>query len=119
MTTIGRSVLITGELTSAEDLIVEGRIKGHVLVRDATLTVGETGRIDADIRGARVVVKGRVQGSIAATARIELTATASVTGSLSANHVVLADGATFNGRVDMDQRTIAAKIAQYKAAQAG
>ena len=117
MTTIGRSIVITGELTSDEDLLVEGRIHGHVLVREATLTLGEQARIEADIRSGKVLVKGHVEGSIAATARIELTPTAVVKGSLSANQVVIADGATFNGRVDMDQRTIAAKIAQYKAAQ--
>ena len=116
MTTIGRSVVITGELTSDEDLLVEGRVHGHVIVREAMLTLGEQGRIEADIRGGKVLVKGHVQGSIAATARIELASTATVTGSLSANQVVIADGATFNGSVDMDQRTIAAKIAQYKAA---
>jgi cytoskeletal protein CcmA (bactofilin family) len=118
MTTIGRSIVVTGEITADEDLLVEGRVQGHVLVRDATLTLGQQGRIDADIRSGKVLVHGRVEGSIAATARIELAPTATVNGSLSANQVVIADGATFNGRVDMDQRTIAAKIAQYKAAQA-
>ena len=117
MTTIGRSIVITGELASEEDILLEGRVRGQVIVRNALLTLGEQARVEADIRGAKVLVKGAVQGSIAATARIELSPTASVSGSLSANQVVIADGATFNGRVDMDQRTIAAKIAQYKATQ--
>jgi cytoskeletal protein CcmA (bactofilin family) len=118
MTTIGRSLVITGEFTSQEDVVVDGCVRGHVMVRDGTLTVGEQGRIEADVRGATVCVKGRVDGSIVATVRIELTATAAVEGSLSANHVIIAEGAAFQGQVDMDQRTIAAKIAQYKAAQA-
>lgn len=118
MTTIGRSVVVIGEVTADEDLLVEGRVQGNVLVREATLTLGQQGRIDADIRSGKVLVHGHVEGSIAATARIELASTATVNGSLSANQVVIADGATFNGRVDMDQRTIAAKIAQYKSTQA-
>ena len=117
MTTIGRSIVITGELASEEDILLDGRVRGHVIVRNASLTLGEQARVEADIRGAKVLVKGAVQGSIAATVRIELAPTASVNGSLSANEVVIADGATFNGRIDMDQRTIAAKIAQFKATQ--
>jgi cytoskeletal protein CcmA (bactofilin family) len=82
------------------------------------LTIGERAQIQADVRGARVVVRGLVSGAISASERIELTATATVDGSLSANRVVVADGAQFNGRIDMDQRTIAARVAHYKASQA-
>jgi cytoskeletal protein CcmA (bactofilin family) len=117
MTSIGATIVITGEVTSAEDVTVDGRIDGQLLVRDAALTIGERAQLQADIRGARVVIRGLVSGAISASERIELTATATVDGSLSANRVVVADGAQFNGRIDMDQRTIAARVAQYKAAQ--
>jgi cytoskeletal protein CcmA (bactofilin family) len=116
MTTIGPSVTFSGELTSTEDLRIEGRIDGHVIVREAALVIGQSAHVKADVRGVRVIVEGRVDGSIAASERIELTPSAHVEGSLSANQVVLVDGARFSGRIDMDQRTIAAKLAQYKAA---
>jgi len=58
-----------------------------------------------------------VEGAIAASLRIELTATAKVNGSLTAERVVIAEGARFNGGVDMGRRTIATKVAQYKAGQ--
>jgi cytoskeletal protein CcmA (bactofilin family) len=118
MTRIGTTISITGELTSSEDVTVEGRVDGQVLVRDAALTIGERAQICADLRGAQVIVRGLVKGAISASERIELTPTATVDGSLSANRVVIAEGAQFNGRIDMDQRTIAARIAQYKATQA-
>ena len=117
MTTIGPSIVISGELTSTEDITVQGRVNGHVMVREASLTIAEHAELRADVRGARVVVKGRVKGSIVASERIELAATATVDGSLSANRVVLADGSRFNGGIDMDQRTIAARLAQFKASQ--
>jgi cytoskeletal protein CcmA (bactofilin family) len=117
MTSIGPSIVITGELVSDEDLTLDGRVVGHVHVRDATLTIGEAARLEADVRGARVIVRGSVKGSIAATERIEVTARAAINGNLSANRIVVEDGAQLNGRIDMDQRTIAAKVAQYKAAQ--
>lgn len=118
MTSIGATIVITGEVTSNEDVTIDGRLDGHLLVRDAALTIGERAQIQADVRGARVVVRGLVTGAISASERIELTPTATVDGSLSANRVIVADGAQFNGKIDMDQRTIAARIAQYKAAQA-
>ena len=115
MTTIGRTISISGEVVSGEDITVEGRVNGHLMVRDAALTIGEQAQLHADIRGTRVVVKGQLKGSIVASERIELEASASVEGSLSANRVVIADGSRFNGGIDMDQRTIAARIAQFKA----
>ena len=118
MTRIGTTIVITGEVISTEDVTVEGRVDGRLLVRDAVLTIGERAQIQADVRGARVVVRGFVTGAISASERIELTPTATVDGSLSANRVVVADGAQFNGRIDMDQRTIAARVAQFKASQA-
>ena len=117
MTTIGASINIHGELSSEEDLVIEGRVDGQVSLRNAAVTIGRHAQVAADVRGSRVRVLGTVRGSIAATERIELTTTADVHGSLSANQVVLEEGTTFNGRIDMDKRTIAARIAQYKAAQ--
>jgi cytoskeletal protein CcmA (bactofilin family) len=115
MTHISRSVVLRGELSSDEDLRFDGTLQGHLYLDDATLTLGETATVDADIRAKQVIVQGTVQGSIAAGHRIELTASAKVTGSLSAERVVIADGARFNGDVYMGRRTIARRVAQYRA----
>jgi cytoskeletal protein CcmA (bactofilin family) len=113
-TRIGRTLVITGELESGEDLLIEGRVNGHVVVRDAQLTVTPSGSVDAQIHGVRVLVEGQVKGGITATERIELGSKSRVEGSLSADRVVIWDGARFDGGVDMRQRTIAAKMAQYR-----
>ena len=117
MTNIGKSVVFDGELTSDEDLRFDGTLKGHIHIREATLTIGEGATVEADVRAKQVVVQETVKGSIAAGERIELTATATVSGSLTAERVVIADGASFNGGVDMGRRTIATRMAQYKAGQ--
>jgi len=117
VTTIGPTIVISGELTSGEDITVQGRVNGHVMVRESALTIGEQAQLKADVRGARVIVKGRLKGSIVASERIELAPSATVDGSLSANQVILTDGTQFNGRIDMDQRTIASRIAHFKATQ--
>ena len=116
MTTIGHSITIKGEVSSDEALRVDGNVRGQILMREAELTIGPSARVEADCRATRVLVLGTVRGNIAATARVELGASSNVTGDISADTVVLADGARFQGKVDMDKRTIAARVAQYRAA---
>ena len=107
MTRIPPSLLLSGEIESAEELISEGHVLGHVLMRNALLTIAEAGQVDPDVRGVRVVVDGLLTGSVIATERIEVGSQAAVRASLSAVQVVLADGARFDGGADMQQRTIA------------
>jgi cytoskeletal protein CcmA (bactofilin family) len=115
MTQIGKCFVLKGELSSDEDLHFDGTLQGHLSIEHGTLTLGETATVNADIHAKQVIVQGTVQGSIAASDRVELTATANVNGSLSADRVVIADGARFNGDVYMGRRTIARRVAQYKA----
>ena len=116
MTTIGRSIVITGNVTSDEDLRIDGRVKGVIVMRNATLTVSEAGQVDAEVHGVQVNIQGDLRGSVTATERITLAQTASVQASLSANQVVLIEGTRFGGGIDMGARTIASKLAQFKAA---
>jgi cytoskeletal protein CcmA (bactofilin family) len=113
-TRIGRTLVISGELECSEDLLIEGRVNGHLKVRDAQLTITPSGTVDAQIHGVRVLVEGQVKGGITATERIELGSKSRVEGSLSADRVVMWEGARFDGGIDMRQRTIAAKMAQYR-----
>jgi len=111
---LGPTSAVTGTLTADEDVRIDGRVNGTVTVKEATLTLGAAAHIKADVHGTRVIVHGTVRGSIVATERIELAATATVTGSLSAIQVVLVDGAQFDGAIDMSRRTAAIKVAQYR-----
>jgi cytoskeletal protein CcmA (bactofilin family) len=115
MTTIGPSLIITGEVTSREDITIHGRVKGQVRMDAGALLVAPTGNVDASVQGTRVTIHGTVGGDIIAVDRIELTPTSNVTGTLTTPSVVLQDGATFNGVVDMDR---SAKAKKLKAAPA-
>ena len=115
MTRIGPSIVIDGDLTGTEDVTIDGHFTGDIHVRGAALVIGQPARITATLRAERVLVRGTVHGTISAGQRIELASSARVTGDLSAAYVVIADGAHFNGRIDMGRRTIAAKVAQFKA----
>jgi cytoskeletal protein CcmA (bactofilin family) len=115
MTTIGHSITINGEVSSDETLRVDGNVRGQIHMREAELTIGQSARVEAEVRATRVLVLGTVKGNIAASSRIELGASSNVTGDITADVVVLVEGARFHGRVDMDRRTIAARVAQYRA----
>jgi cytoskeletal protein CcmA (bactofilin family) len=115
MSTIGPDVVISGELTSSRDLVIEGEVAGLVIVRGAALTIAPGARVEADLTAARVFVHGVVHGAIVAKERIELGPASSVDGSLSAEQISIAEGARFNGSIDMGRRTIKARVAEYRA----
>src|ERR671916_59391 len=64
--TIARHLSIDGELSSDDDLTIQGCVTGVVIVRGATLIIEAAARLEADVRAARVVVHGEVQGAISA-----------------------------------------------------
>ncbi len=105
---IGSSMHIEGELTGREDLVIDGSVDGKILVTGHQLTIGQNGRVTAEIHDAStVVVEGRLVGNISAENKIEIGSTGSILGDIRAPRVILADGARFNGRVDMEPRAAA------------
>lgn len=103
MTTIGASLIVTGDITSQEDVTIHGRVNGQIRMDKGLLLVAPKGSVDAEVQGTHVAIHGTLAGNVLATDRIELTPTADVTGTLTAAAVVLQDGATFNGTIDMDR----------------
>jgi cytoskeletal protein CcmA (bactofilin family) len=91
---------VDGDVDCDEDVIVEGRVNGTVLVT-GVLLVETTGAIRGDVRGGRVVVRGIVLGSVEATDGIIVEDGARVVGDLYAPRVHLEDGALFRGRVEI------------------
>lgn len=118
MTTIGPSLLITGEVTSQEDITVHGTVKGQIRMNGGALRVAQQGRVDAEVHGSAVTIDGALEGSVTAATRIELTPGAKVTGTLTTPTVVLHEGATFNGLIDMDRQGKAKNPAGLKVADA-
>ena len=99
--TIGKSICIRGELTGDEDLTIEGKVEGKIDLSAHNLTIGSTGRIEAEVGAKKVIVEGEITGNIAASEKVELTASGRVKGDIVSPRVVIADGAQFKGLVDM------------------
>jgi cytoskeletal protein CcmA (bactofilin family) len=105
MTTIGASLVITGEIISQEDITIHGCVKGQIRMEEGSLLFTPESSVDAEVEGTRVTIQGTLAGSVAAAGRIELTPTADVSGMLTSCAVVMHDGAMFNGMIDVDRQT--------------
>lgn len=105
MTTIGASLRVVGEITSEEDITIHGRVKGQIRMKEGSLLVAPKGAVDADVEGTRVTIHGTVAGNVVAAERIELTASADVSGTLTTCALAMQEGATFNGSIDIDRPT--------------
>ena len=112
MTTIGASLVITGELTSKEDITIHGQVKGQITMAEGALLIAPTARLEADIDVTSVTVHGTVSGKVSAGQRVELTPTATVKGTLIAPAVILREGATFNGRIQVERKGTATRPTQ-------
>ena len=103
---IGSSMHIKGEVTGGEDLIIDGRVEGKIILTGHHLTIGKNGHVTAEIHDVgAVVVEGQLVGDISAGDRIEIGATGSIVGDINAPRVILADGARFKGSVDMEPKS--------------
>ncbi len=98
---IGKGIHIKGNLSGGGDLIIEGRVEGHVSLKNH-LTIENTGKIDADIRVNRLTINGEANGNIDAGELVAISASAVVTGDIKAPKVIIEDGAHFNGSIEMD-----------------
>ena len=100
---LDKDLVIKGDLTGNKDLTIEGQVDGKIELRQNVLTIGPTGKIKAQIFVKTIVVLGDVQGSITATERVDIRDNGSVDGDLSAPQIAIADGAHFQGRINLQK----------------
>lgn len=103
--TIGPSIIIRGDVTGSEDLLIQGQVDGSVTLDQHAVSVGSEGRVNANIVGRVITIEGKVEGDLTAQEQIVLRGSAHVQGDIKAPRVVLEDGATFRGLVDMGARS--------------
>jgi cytoskeletal protein CcmA (bactofilin family) len=101
---IGNSISVQGDISGEEDLTIFGRVQGKIDVKGNSVTVGESGRVQADVWGKTIVVEGEVEGNLYGGDQIVLRSSGSVHGNLTAPRVALEDGAQFKGSIDMEPK---------------
>lgn len=94
------AIVVSGDLETSASLRIDGRVEGSVRRADVVvLGVGAT--MSGDIHAREVVIGGSLTGTVYASERVELQATAIVTGDLVTQSVLVQEGGVVNGRVLM------------------
>lgn len=100
---IGKTLLIRGEVLSEDDVVIDGMIEGKINVENR-VTIGKNAEIRADIQARHVVIRGKVSGDVHAVGQVEIVAEGSLHGNIVSPKVIIADGAVFEGNIDMKSR---------------
>ena len=109
---IGKSIVIKGNVTSSENLTVNGRVEGTIDLGGHRLIVGAGGSVDAAISAGVITISGAVTGDVTGHDKVEISPTGSVDGNISAPRLVVAEGALLRGRLDTHAASLAAQADQ-------
>jgi cytoskeletal protein CcmA (bactofilin family) len=103
-TALSPSIVIRGDVSGDEDLLVEGRVEGKIQLPQNSVTIGAKGRASAQIHAHVIFIDGEVEGDLVAEEQIVLRKTSRVRGDLTAPRVTIEDGARFKGAIDMEPK---------------
>ncbi len=99
--TLGKSLVIKGEVTGSESLYIDGRVEGSINLPGNRVTVGRNGVVAANISAREIVVLGKVRGNMTASDRVDIRGEGSLTGDVIAQRISIEDGAYFKGGIDI------------------
>ena len=101
---ISGAITVTGNVTSAGDLVIDGRVEGAIEIGNHNLTIGETAAVVADLIARDVTVAGTVKGNVLGSGKVELKKSSTVEGDITAPRFSMEDGAVLIGKVDTGER---------------
>jgi cytoskeletal protein CcmA (bactofilin family) len=99
--TIGRSLVIKGELKGDESIYIDGTVEGSISFADHRVTVGRNGKVSANILAREVVVMGSVKGNVQCSDRVDIRGEGLVTGDIITQRISVEDGAMLKGSVQI------------------
>lgn len=100
VTIIGTNTVIRGNLEGDEDLTIEGRVEGTITL-SKTLLIEGNGVVHANINVHNAVISGVLVGNVEAEDSVHITEEGRVMGDIRAPRVILVEGASFRGNIDM------------------
>lgn len=97
----GQTIVIKGDIEGQEDLVIAGRVEGTIKLPGRVLKLAEGSHVVGTITAGGVIASGKIEGTVEATQRVEILATAVVEGDLTTPILIVADGCEVRARVDM------------------
>jgi cytoskeletal protein CcmA (bactofilin family) len=111
--TIGKTLLIKGEITGSGSVNIEGKVEGSIELPDDRVTVGRNGRVSANIAARDIVVLGEVLGSCKASDHLHIRSEGSLYGDVMVSRISVEEGAYLTGSVDI-RREAAPKAVEHE-----
>jgi cytoskeletal protein CcmA (bactofilin family) len=96
---IGEGITLSGEIEACEYLVIEGNVEA-ALKGASVLEIAESGTFYGTVEINEATVAGRFEGEITCNGRLTITATGSVTGTISYKELAIEAGATLDGKVN-------------------
>jgi cytoskeletal protein CcmA (bactofilin family) len=96
---IGKAITMKGDVVCSQDLTIDGVVEGTIEVGQHSLMIGVGASIKANLVGRVVTIGGSIRGNVTATEKVDLKATGSVEGDISAPRFAMAEGAVVRGHV--------------------
>lgn len=102
-TYIGKSFVIKGEMSGDDQIHIDGRVEGPIMLSDGRVNIGRDAVVKSNVQAGEVIVRGSLEGNLTARDRVEVHSGGSLTGDVKAARVTVELGAYFHGRVDMSR----------------
>jgi cytoskeletal protein CcmA (bactofilin family) len=100
-TVLGQTVVLKGDLSANEDLLIEGQFEGTISLEQHCLTVGANGHVKAEIKARQAVILGTLTGKVAAREKVEIRRSGHLVGDLTTGAVAIEEGAYFKGSIEI------------------
>jgi cytoskeletal protein CcmA (bactofilin family) len=114
---VSQGIRIRGEITGSENLYIDGQIEGKLDLGNASVTVGPNGVVKADVTAREVIVRGRVDGKVVGSERIQIASSGQIIGEIHCERIAIEDGAVLRGKVETGRPL--AKPAEARVVAAG
>jgi cytoskeletal protein CcmA (bactofilin family) len=114
----GRTLAIRGNIECVEDVLIEGRIEGHIWNENHVVTIGADASVTGDIVARQITVRGAVEGTLMATGRVDIMDEARVVGRVLSKKLTLAEGGLFQGKAEPQHLDAALKVARHRRSEA-
>ncbi|RLE09822.1 MAG: hypothetical protein DRJ06_02155 [Candidatus Aminicenantes bacterium] len=101
---IARSTSIEGQITTNQDLIIHGQVKGSLYLPESALIIEKTAQVNANVEARLVIIRGKFQGEIIAREKVRIETGGQMEGKIESPCLAIEEKAQFKGRIKMSEK---------------